>query len=119
MASLAETFVTKSYDKKERKVKKAVKKGAEGPKRSVPKKKTTVGSRFAKAAQQAKPKRRLNKVSGTVAAAKKEGKKLGPAARGAMQNNKVQDYAIPPKYRKKPPRMGAGVPGFTYGRDTI
>ena len=119
MASFAETFVTKSYDKKERKVKKAVKKGAEGPKRSVPKKKPTVGSRFAKAAQQAKPKRRLNTVSGTVAAAKKKGKKIGPAAPGTLQHNKVQDYAIPPKYRKKPPRMGAGVPGFTYGRDTI
>ena len=145
MASLAETFVTKSYDKKERKVNrqkpksggpkprsksykpfaaskpKPAKKGslrekmaAEGPKRSTPKKKPTVGSRFAGAATAAKPKPRVNKISGTVAAAKKKGKELGPAAPG-VRERLVQPYALPDKKRKK----HRPLPGFTYGRDTM
>lgn len=55
--------------------------------------------------------------SGSVTSAKAKGKAMGPAAKGVAKAAGVKGYALPKK-RKRQPRMGAGVPGFTYGRDT-
>lgn len=81
-------------------------------------------ARKAQAALDAKARQKKARVaasrvapSGSVTSAKAKGKAIGPAAKGVAKAAGVQGYALPKK-RKGTPRMGAGVPGFTYGRDT-
>jgi hypothetical protein len=71
-------------------------------------------------ASQAKARTAASRVaqSGSVASAKAKGKRMGAAAPGVAKAAGVKPYALPKK-RKPRPRMGAGVPGFTYGRDTM
>lgn len=78
MASLGETFVTKSYDKKVQKMANRV----PVPKMSRAKKPTPEQLRSAKSAVKAKKARAL--TSGTVTSAKAAGKRLGPAAPGVI-----------------------------------
>jgi hypothetical protein len=71
-------------------------------------------------ASQAKARTAASRVakSGSVTSAKAKGKAMGAAAPGVAKAAGVKPYALPKKRARRRP-MGAGVPGFTYGRDTM
>jgi hypothetical protein len=60
------------------------------------------------------PKAKIQSKSKSAASPNRNGKR--------KETKKATILSVPKRGKikvKKPPRMGAGVPGFTYGRDTV